>query len=186
MEIIKKIIGLIIIIAIVFVLINSRKFLPSINNLALGNSKVLTPFQIGTSYVDQIEQMSPKVNSSYREHSSALGYGSFSNAYTYNGSKRNSQVKGVVTIEKIQGQLHLSVENIQAPAKSNMRYWLTNRPNISDQTEYVDFGKVESTSGVLTYTVNLHNADIDMTVFKYLMIVDPQTYTVYSVAVLGK
>lgn len=191
MEVIKKVIGLILVIAIIFLLINARKILPSLNSLALGGNTTKTPFQVGTNYVDQIEKMTPKISGAGTYTGSAIGYGSFVNPYSYTGDTGNGYAatpsnKARATLEKNNGQLVLHMENIQIPSTPPIHVWLTNTQAIGNDTEYVDFGQVKSALGVQSFGVNLNAGDIDLSVYRYLMIVDPVSYKIYGIAALGK
>lgn len=161
--------------------INARKILPSINNFAIGSGKIKSPLDIGTSYVDQIEKMSPKISGASSYNGSAIGYGSFQQKINNVGTTKNR-----ATLEKNNGKLMLYAENIQTDPNLKLSFWLANTTTFSNQTEYVDFGPIKSGSGTQTYSIDLHGGDLDISVYKYLMIVDPKTYQIYAVASLGR
>lgn len=180
MAVVKKIIGLMIVIGIILLLVNAKKILPSLNNLALGGGTNKTPFQIGTSYVEQIEKMAPQVNYGTGYTPATTGYGFF------NSSSRAAGNNARATVAKSNGQIVISVENIQTNSNIPLYMWLTNTSTISGQTEYVDFGQIRNTLGVQSYVVNLNGGDIDLSVYKYLLLVDPTTNKLYGVATLTK
>ncbi len=191
MDLIKKIIGLIIIIGIIFMLLNAKNVVSNIGNIANGSGRILTPFQVGTSYVEQIEAITPKMNYDTKYTGSAIGYGSFS-TYTYdsNGvavaSKKTKKNQGRATLEKNNTQLILYTENITVTTNTPVHFWLANTQTILNETEYVDFGQAKMQAGIQTYVVDMNSGDLDLTVYKYLMIVDPTTFTIHAVALLGK
>lgn len=183
MDLIKKIIGLVLFIGIIFLLINARKILPAISNFSVGSGKVPTPFQLGTTYVDQIESMTPKMNYGAGYTGAAIGYGSFQGGST---APAKGVKQGRATLEKNNGQLVLYVENITVTTATPVHFWLANTSTISNQTEYVDFGQLRTGTGIQSYGVGLNSGDLDLSVYRYLMIVDPGTFTLYGVVTLGK
>ncbi len=147
---IKKIIGLILILLILFLAIKAITFLPFFTDLIIGSNK--SPFQIGTDYVNQI-------NNVY----------SYNNKTVYNINQNTSIVKKV-TLNKIDDKLVLLIEN--ANPKTNLNIWLTNKVEITDQTEYIDFGPLYKDNSIRKYVIDMKGGDISLQEFNNLLIVD--------------
>ncbi len=158
---IKKIIGLILVLLLIFILVKSISFLPSFSNLILGNNK--SPFQVGTDYVNGINNV----------------YGNSNNRQEikYNVSVR--KILDKVTLEKSLGKLILYIENGNPDVDSYM--WLTNTPNISSNTEYINFGQMYKDNSIRQYIIDMKGGDISLAEFKYVLIVDKNQNLIESI-----
>lgn len=176
---IKKIIGLVLIGVIFFFAIKAITFLPSLNNFVIGSSK--SPFQVGTEYIDQMSKIYPYAgqNSNYNSN---FTYGS---SVSYNpegfGKVLNTVLLSKITLEKSYGKLILSVEN--GNPNTDLNIWLTNTPDLNENTKFIDFGPLYKSAGIKTYTVDMNGGDIDVAEYKNILIVD-KTYKVYGRIVL--
>lgn len=156
---IKKLIGLILILFLVFILIKSIAFLPSFSNIILGNNK--SPFQVGTDYVNGINN----------------AYGNNRQEIKYNTSIR--KVLDKVTLEKSFGRLILYIENGNPNIDSYI--WLTNTPNINNNTEYINFGQLYKDNSIRQYIIDMKGGDILLSEFKYILIVDKNQNLIESI-----
>lgn len=176
---IKKIIGLVLICVIFFLTIKALVLLPSLNNLVIGPNK--SPFQVGTEYVDQINKIYPyaKQNTSYNSN---ISYGTgISYEPSGFGTITRGSILSKITLEKSYGKLILSVEN--GNPNTNLNIWLTNSPNITNQTEYIDFGPLYKSVGVKSYVVDMKGGDISLAEYNNILIVD-KSYKIYGRVVL--
>lgn len=165
---IKKIVGFVLVLILFFFAIKAITFLPYFTNLVVGNNK--SPFQIGTDYVDQINQIYP-----YQNYGKPLP-----SQVAYN-TGANPAVLGKVTLQKISGKLILSIEN--ANPKIPLRVWLTNTRVVTDKTEYVDFGPLRKSTSVQQYVVDMRGGDISLAEYGTALIVDDKM-AVYATIVL--
>jgi hypothetical protein len=163
---IKKIIGLILILIIFFIAVKSVKFLPTFTDAVMGKSP--SPFQIGTSYIDQIKGIYP--TGQYRD------YGQSSD------QKTSVNILSKATLEKIDGKLVLSIENAK-PTRSDLNIWLTNSVEITDKTEYIDFGPLYESQAVRKYVVDMKGGDISFNEYNVIMIFD-KNYNIYKKIIL--
>ncbi len=159
----KKLIGLILLVVIFFFLINSKGMLSFLNTIALGPTK--TPIQVGSLYSARGE--------------SVVGTFKIQNPQGVN------KVFGAATVSKVDNQLVLIAEHIALPIERPWSFWLSNTPTISNATNYVDFGKVTPPYSYKEYLVGVETG-LNLSVYKYLMILDPISFEVYAVATLIK
>ena len=148
---IKRIIGLILILVILFFTVKAITYLPFFTDLIIGSNK--SPFQVGTDYVNQINNIYP--------------YNKNKTVYNVN---QNTNIVKKVTLNKIDGKLVLFVEN--ANPKTNLNIWLTNKVSITDQTEYIDFGILYKDNSIRKYVVDMKGGDISLQEFNNVLIVD--------------
>lgn len=158
MGILKKLIGLFFLILIFFLLLKSKTLLSMLNNFTLGPTK--TPTQIGIGYSTE-----------------AVSIGVFKATGT------NSSF-GAATISQNGRDLILTIENIKA-FEGNWAFWLSNTPTITNETKYIDFGPVTAPYSFKEYKVEVKGS-VDLTAFRYLMIINPETFDIYAVSVLHK
>ena len=164
---IKKVIGLILILIIFYLAIQALVFLPSLTNLVIGSNQ--SPFQIGTDYVNQVNAIYPTYNKQGKI---------VKNSTVYN-SDTNTDIVGKLTLEKVSGTLILSVES--ANPKADMNIWLTNTPTVTSRTEYVDFGKLTKSPSIIQYPIDMKGGDISFNEYKYVLLVDVGSgYKVYA------
>lgn len=172
---IKKVIGLILVCVIFFFAIKAITLLPSLNSLVIGPNK--SPFQVGTEYIDQINQMYPYGNQNTYFNSN-IKYGS---GISYNpggfGTVARAAILSKITLEKSYGKLILSVEN--GNPITDLNIWLTNTPDITNQTQYIDFGPLYKSVGVKSYVVDMKGGDVSLTEYKNVLIVD-KNYKIYG------
>ena len=158
MGILKKLIGLFFLILIFFLLLKSKALLSVLNSIALGPTK--TPTQIGTGYASE-----NTVIGMFRDTSTNKAF-------------------GAATVTKNDGILALTAENLKIPA-GNWVFWLSDTPIITNETKYIDFGHITAPYSFKEYKVGI-KASIDLSVYKYLMIINPDTFDIYAIAVLHK
>ena len=158
MGILKKLIGLFFLILIFFLLLKSKALLSVLNNITLGPTK--TPTQVGIGY-----------------SSEAVSIGFFKVTGT------NSSF-GAATIAQNGKVLILTTENIQIPT-GNWAFWLSNTSTITDETKYIDFGTITTPYSFKEYKVEV-KGNIDLVTFKYLMMINPETFDIYALSVLHK
>ena len=132
---IKKVIGLILVCIIFYLAIKALVFLPSLTNLVIGPNK--SPFQVGTDYVDQVNAIYP-----YNGQATAK------NTSTVYNSDTNTKIVSKITLEKLNGKLILSTE--ASNPKNDLNIWLTNTPEITSATEYIDFGTLVKSGSTIT------------------------------------
>jgi len=161
---IKKIVGLVLILTIIFLAIKALVFLPYLTNLVIGDNK--SPFQIGTDYVNQVNQIYP----------------TYSNQSIRYNANTDTQYVGRITLQKIDGKLILSTEGVNTDKQLSI--WLTNNNQITNQTEYIDFGKLYSGQPIRQYTIDMKGGDISLDVYKYILLVD-QNYNIYKTILLN-
>lgn len=176
---IKKIIGIILIFIIFYFAIKAITLLPIINNFIIGSGK--SPFQVGTDYIDQINKIYPYANQN-STYDSNVRYG-MGISYEPSGfdNVSRSAILSKVTLEKSYGKLILSVEN--GNPSTDLNIWLTNSPNITNQTSYIDFGQLNKSVGLRTYVIDMKGGDISLSEYKNVLIVD-KNYKVYGRVVL--
>jgi len=162
---IKKLIGLILILAIFFFAIKALVFLPYFTNFVLGSNNQ-SPFQLGTDYVNQINKVYPNTNQQIR----------------YNQITTDNRYVSRVTLEKVSGKLILTIEGSNTNIPLNI--WLTNNPQITNQTEYIDFGLLKNNSSIMQYIVDMKGGDISFDNYKYVLLVD-KDYKIYKTIILN-
>lgn len=160
---IKKLIGLVLILIILFFAIKALVFLPYFTNLVIGNNK--SPFQVGTDYVNQINQIYP----------------TYSNQAIRYNANTDTQYVGRITLQKIDGKLILSTEGVNTDKQLSI--WLTNNNQITNQTEYIDFGRLYKDESIRQYVIDMKGGDISLDVYKYILLVD-QNYNIYKTILL--
>ncbi len=159
----KKLIGLILLVAIFFILINSKGLISFLNTIALGPVK--TPIQVGTQYSTRGE--------------STVGI------FKIQNPQGVTKVFGAATLSKVDAQLSLTIEQVTVPTGRRWSFWLSDTPTVSDATNYVDFGQIAAPDSYKEYRVGVP-ANLSLSVYKYLMIIDPATFEVYAIATLIK
>jgi len=168
---IKKFIGLILMFIIFYLAIKSLVFLPQFTNLVIGQNE--SPLQIGTDYVNQVNQIYP-----YDSNGNAKN----NNIYSY-GVNTNTNLVGKITLEKLNGKLMLTTES--SNPKSNLNIWLVNTPEISNKTEYIDFGKLVKSESSMQYMVDMKGGDISFEEYNTVFLVDVSSgYKPYAKIVL--
>jgi hypothetical protein len=165
---IRKIIGLMLVLIILFVGFKAISILPVFTDVVIGNNP--SPFQVGTSYIDQIMDIYPMHQ-----------YQNYGQSTTGN-QKINNNILSKVTLEKIEGKLILSIENSKT-LRSDLSVWLTNNSEITDKTEYIDFGSFYRNQPIRQYVVDMKGGDISLQEFNVIMIVD-KDYKVYKKIIL--
>lgn len=176
---IKKFIGLILVCVIFYLAIKAVVFLPTLNNLVIGPNK--SPFQVGTEYVDEVNKIYP-YGTENTHYNSNVRYGGGTN---YNnsglGGTLGKSILSKITLEKSFGKLILSVENGNPTA--DLSIWLTTTPDITNQTQYIDFGPLYKSAGVKQYVVDMKGGDISLSDYNHVLIVD-KNYKVYGRVIL--
>lgn len=163
---IKKVIGFILVLIIFYLAIKALVFLPSMTNLIIGPNK--SPFQVGTDYVDQVNAIYPYNNQ-----------GKVKNISTVYNSDTKTTIVSKVTLEKLNGKLILSVES--ANPKNDLNIWLTNTSEITNKTEYIDFGTLLKNEGIVQYVIDMKKGNISLTEYKYILLVDTKSdYKIYA------
>ncbi len=158
---IRKFIGLILILLIIYLAIKALVLLPFLTNVVIGKNK--SPFQVGTDYVNQINQVYP----------------TYSNVPQYRYANPNdAKYVGKITLEKSLGKLVLTVEGANR-GNEKINIWLTNTPQVTNQTEYIDFGPLITDNGMRQYNIDMKGGDISFDVYKYVLLVD-SNYHVYA------
>ena len=157
---IKKLIGLFLIFIIIYFSVKALVFLPFFTNMIVGSSK--SPFQTGTDYVNQMNKIYP-----YSQNQQVI----------YNQDNNRNKILDKITLEKSYGRLTLSVENARPNILLNI--WLTNNPQITDKTEYINFGQLYKDESIRDYVVDMKGGDISFDIFKYILIVD-QNNNIYA------
>ncbi len=187
MNVIGKIISLIAIALIVLLLINFRTVLPYLDRLATKGT--LSPVQIGASYMERINKFYANVYTSL-SGGKASGYTGASQALTYSdyftqNAAPSGATRAQVTVEKVGQILSVTTEYLYIPTSLQgiARIWITNTPTISDATTYIDLGLVTN-GGIQSYAANLGPQDISFREYRYIMIVDPRNFTIYSQSTL--
>lgn len=174
MNIIGKIFGLIFIALIILVIVNFRTILPYFDNLVTGGKDTLSPVQIGANYVDQVNKIYSVNNFQ------STSYSNFnSNIIGYSGKNNTNQAK--VTVEKTNNIISVITEYLSIPTELQgvVHIWLSNTPVVSDQTTYMDLGVVKN-GGIQTYTRDIGSVIFSLQEFKYILIINPQDFTIYS------
>ncbi len=167
---IKKVIGLILVLIIFYLAIKALVFLPALTNLVIGPNK--SPFQIGTDYVDQVNAIYP-----YNSQ------GQIKNTSTVYNSDTKTNIVRKVTLEKLNGKLILSVE--VANPNADLNIWLTNTPEVISTTEYIDFGTLVKNESIMQYVIDMKGGDISFAEYRYVLIVDTKSdYKVYARIIL--
>lgn len=164
---IKKFIGLVLVLIIFYIGIKSIVLLPVFTNLIIGSNK--SPFQIGTDYVNQINQIYPYDSQGLPENK---------NLYIYS-SDTNTSIVGKITLEKLNGKLIMTVES--SNPKANLNIWLVNTPEITSETEYIDFGKLTKSPSIIQYIVDMKGGDISFKEYNTVFLVDTNAgYQAYA------
>jgi hypothetical protein len=164
---IKKFIGLVLMFVIFYLAIQSLVFLPQLTNLVIGENK--SPFQVGTDYVNQINEIYPYGNETQFGNKGRIAY----------NSNTANNIVGKVTLEKINGKLIMSVES--ANPKANLNIWLVNTPEITSKTEYIDFGKLIRSESILEYVIDMKGGDISFEEYNTVFLVDTNAgYQAYA------
>ncbi len=188
MNVIGKIIAIIAFVLMILLIVNYKSFLPYFNSMAFGGG-TLSPTQIGASYIEQANRLSP-YNGMIDQGGSqtwAVTYGSYVAAQQQAAvtSGRQTVSRGTITVEKIDTLLALSTENVSVSSPSQkIHIWLTNKPTITDTTKFIDFGVLKN-GGIQSYTVNLAS-NISLTEYKHVMIINTETYEIYGQSVLSR
>ncbi len=160
----RKLIGLILVLIIFYIAVKALVFLPYFTNLVIGNNK--SPFQIGTDYVNQVNQIYPQYNNQQ---------------IRYNANTDTKYV-GRITLEKIEGKLILSIEG--ANTNTPLNIWLTNTAEVTNKTEYIDFGRLSNDESIRQYIIDMKGGDISFDEYKYILLVD-EKYKIYKSIVLN-
>lgn len=187
MNVIGKIIAIIAFVFIILIIVNYRSILPYFDNLALGGG-TLSPFQIGASYVEQANQMSPYSSQMTGAPSGAVTYGEFVAAQKAGTTAAPTKkvTKGRITVQKIGDFLSLTTENVSVSgATTKVHIWLTNQAAITATTKFIDFGSIKN-GGTQTYQVNLGNPNLSLTEYKHVMIIDEESKAIYGQSILSK
>lgn len=191
MNVLGKIIAIIAFVFIILILINFKTILPYFDKVAFGGG-ASSPFQIGASYVDQANKLSPynaMTGGTAAAQFGGVTYGSYLAAQQTGGSapvatKKVSQ--GKMTVEKIGSLLVLTTEHVTVSSPNQkVHIWLTNKNTITDTTKFIDFG-VFKNGTIETYKIDLGPTNISMTEYKHVMIIDTESLTIYGQAILGK
>jgi hypothetical protein len=193
MNVIGKIIGLIAIALIILLIVNFKTVLPYFDRLATGGT--LSPVQIGADYMNQINKFYPNVYAGI-SGGKATGYtgqplaSTYTNYFTQNGSgisttRKSGMAQSKVTVEKVGNILSVTTEYLSIPTSLQGidHIWIANTPTISNATTYIDLGVVKS-GGIQTYATDLGPQDISFRQYRYIMIVNPRDFTVYSQSTL--
>lgn len=168
MGILRKLIGLFFLVIIFFIILKSKVILPRISNWVIGPEK--TPFQIGASYTEQVYKLSPSYAGSGNDYQ--VKYGTLNQGYP-------RTMRGV-TVSKTINRITLTTEGVAVPVNVPWVLWLSNTPTITDATKYLNFGKIIEPYTFHEYYTDIGKAKIDLIEYKYLMVVNPQTYQLYS------
>lgn len=162
MGIFKKLIGLLLIVIIFLLLINMSSIARGLNTIVLGPVK--SPTQLGSFY--------------------ATNGASVSGIFEILNPQGVNKTFGGVTLSKTGTMVTLVTENIVIP-QGNWALWLTDTPNISGQTNYVDFGSITKPLDYKEYSVGVPESFV-VGSYRYIMIINPENYTIFAVAVLKK
>lgn len=191
MNIIGKIIAVIAFVLIILILVNFRTIIPYFNSLAFGGG-ASSPFQIGASYIDQANKLSPynaMTGGTAAAQSGGITYGSYLAAQQQAGQQTGytkNKNQGKITVQKIGSILSLTTEYVLVNSSDpDIHIWLTNKSTVSDTTKFIDFGSTRSGS-FQSYMVDLGPTNISMTEYKHVMIINTKTLEIYGQAVLGK
>jgi hypothetical protein len=164
---------------IFFLAIKAVVFLPKLNNLVIGPNK--SPFQVGTEYADQVNQIYVYGNKKTYFNSN-IKYGSGVNYNSGDFSKvTRAAILSKVTLEKSYGKLILFIEN--GNPSTDLNIWLTNTPDITNQTQYINFGPLYKSVGVKQYVVDMKGGDLSLSEYDNVLVVD-KTYKVYHHVIL--
>lgn len=167
MGILRKLIGLFFLVIIFFIILKSGTILPRISNWVIGPEK--TPFQIGTSYINEIYK--------------APGYGGSNVMYQAKYAALNPgypRTMRAATVAKTGSKITLTVEGVAVPVGTPWAFWLANTPDITDKTKYINFGRIAEPYTFREYPTSIGNTKVDLIEYKHLMIVNTQTYQLYS------
>jgi hypothetical protein len=189
MNIIGKLIGLIALVFIILLLVNFKVVLPAISSLIFGGKGISTAEEISAEYIRQIEAIYPIPESIYSSGAQARAYtyGSL-RSYTVPQNKNISQAPtGQVRVvaEKIGTTLVVTTANLTLPQNLQgvAHLWIANTPTISDTTTYIDIGLVQN-NGIRTYKVDVGPGSLSLREYRYVMVVNPSDFSIYSQAVL--
>jgi hypothetical protein len=189
MNIIGKLIGLIAFVFIILLLVNFRVVLPVISTLMFGGNGVSTVEEITAEYIRQIEAIYPIPESMYSS-------GARARAYTYGTLRsyavpQNKNISNIpdgqvrVVAEKIGSTLMVTTANLILPQNLQgvAHVWIANTPTISDATTYIDIGLVKN-GGIQTYRVDVGPGNLSLQEYRYVMVVNPSDFSIYSQATL--
>lgn len=163
---IKKVIGLILVCIIFYLAIQALVFLPALTNVVIGPNK--SPFQIGADYANQAAGIYP----TYDMNGKVVKNTAVQNTTVHNATTETNIV-GKVTLEKINGRLILTVES--ANPKTDLNIWLTNTPDVSSKTEYVDFGLLSKSESIIQYVIDMKGGDLSFAEYRYVLLVDTKS-----------
>lgn len=169
MGIIRKIIALFFLVILFFVIVQSKTLLTRISNWMIGPEK--TPFQIGSSYIEEIYKLPSYTgdgDGTYQSRFASLNPG-------YPRTMR------AATVSKTGSTVSLIVEGVAVPVAMPLAFWLANTPDVTNKTKYVNFGKIVEPYTFREYPTSIGNTSVDLAVYRYLMLVNTQTYQPYSV-----
>lgn len=172
MGIFRKLIGLFFLVILFFIILKSKTILPRISNWMVGPEK--TPFQIGSSYIEEIYKLP-----SYTGETSLAYQSRFA---TFTSGQRAVRA---ITVSRVDTRVTLTVEDVAVPIGTPWVFWLSNTPDITNKTRYIDFGKISEPYTFHEYYTNTGQTKIDLAQYKYVLIVDPKTYQVYSLWTLN-
>jgi len=153
----KKVIGIILVLILFYVAIKAFVFMPALTNAIVGSNK--SPFQVGTDYVSEINAIYP-YNSKGKLVKNDVKY----------STNTATSIIGKATLQKINGKLRLTVES--ADPKTELKMWVTNTPEITNETDYIDFGLLLKSVSLREYVIDMKGGDVSLNEFKYLLIVD--------------
>lgn len=162
MGILKKLIGLFLIVVMLLLLVNLPSVVSSVGNIAIGPVK--TPIQVGSTYLTPGNPV----------------FGTF----VIRNPQGVNKTFGKVGITQIDSVLSLTTENMVVP-QGNWSLWLADTPNVSNQTNYVDFGYITPSYTYKGYSVVVPE-NFNLGSYRYLMIVNSQDYNVFAIAQLKK
>ncbi len=151
---------------IVYMAFKALVFLPSFTNLIIGPNK--SPLQIGTDYVEQINDIYP-----YNSHDMIQN----KNIVLQNSST-DTKIVSKVTLKKLNGNLILTIESAN-PMREDLSIWLTDTSEVTNDTNFVDFGKLLKSSSIRQYFVDMKGSDLSFEQYKNILIVD-SNYQVYE------
>ena len=169
----RKLIGLILILMIFYFAIKALVFLPFFTNLVIGDNK--SPFQVGTDYVNQVTKEASQV---YSTAPYGVNSPNTQAQYRYN-TNTDTKYVGKITLQKSNGKLIMIVEGSN-PGNKKLNIWLTNEAQVTNQTSYIDFGVLTNDESARQYVVDMKGGDISFDEYRYVLIVD-SSYKVYKI-----
>lgn len=186
MNILGKIFALVIFVLMIFIIMNARSILPYISRVSFG-SNTASPTDIGMEYINIAEKMAPKV--SQVTYSGNMQYSMYATRVASQGYTGSSQAQeSKVIADKIGNLVAVTTQNLFIPSELQGRahIWIVNTPTISDQTSYIDMGVVRN-GGVQTYRKDLGTGpDLSLAEYRYIMIINPEDYSIYTQATLTR